>query len=62
MSHPRRLVLLGVVAWLALAPAPGLAGPFIQTNLVSDIPGLAAVTDANLVNPWGVSFGAASPF
>src|SRR5215471_20617147 len=29
---------------------------FVQTNLVSDIKGLAAVTDSNLVNPWGVSF------
>lgn len=35
---------------------------FAQTNLVSDIPGLAAVTDANLKNPWGVSFSPTSPF
>lgn len=35
---------------------------FFQTNLVSDVPGLAAVTDANLKNPWGVSFSATSPF
>jgi hypothetical protein len=37
---------------------------FVQTNLVSDIAGLAMVTDLNLVNPWGVSFNAAtgSPF
>ena len=33
-----------------------------QTNLVSDIPGLAAVTDANLKNPWGVSHSSTSPF
>jgi uncharacterized protein (TIGR03118 family) len=33
-----------------------------QTNLVSDIPGLAAVTDSNLKNPWGMSFSATSPF
>src|SRR6266536_4073266 len=26
-----------------------------QTNLVSDIPGLAPVTDPNLVNPWGLA-------
>ncbi|MFI5200050.1 MAG: hypothetical protein ACHQXL_06715, partial [Candidatus Limnocylindrales bacterium] len=24
-----------------------------QTNLVSDIPGVARLTDPNLVNPWG---------
>ena len=35
---------------------------YLQTNLVSDIPGLAQVTDANLANPWGVSFSATSPF
>lgn len=35
---------------------------FLQTNLVSDIPGLAPVTDPNLKNPWGVSFSATSPF
>jgi hypothetical protein len=28
---------------------------FIQTNLVSDIPGLAAITDPELHNPWGIS-------
>jgi uncharacterized protein (TIGR03118 family) len=33
-----------------------------QTNLVSDIPGMAAVTDANLVNPWGISRSSSSPW
>lgn len=38
------------------------AGPFVQTNLVSDVPGLAALTDDALRNPWGVSHSATSPF
>jgi len=38
------------------------ADAFVQTNLVSDIPGLATLTDPNLKNPWGVSHNAASPF
>lgn len=39
------------------------AGPiFLQTNLVSNGAVPAANVDANLVNPWGVSFSAASPF
>ena len=40
------------------------AATFVQTNLVSDISGLAMATDPNLVNPWGVSFNATtgSPF
>ena len=33
-----------------------------QTNLVSDIPGLAAFTDPHLVNPWGISLSSTSPF
>jgi uncharacterized protein (TIGR03118 family) len=35
---------------------------FAQTNLVSNIPGLATLTDPDLVNPWGVSHSATSPF
>src|SRR5439155_17509817 len=34
---------------------------YLQTNLVSDIPGLAAHTDPNLVNPWGISSSSGSP-
>ncbi|HWA84723.1 MAG TPA: TIGR03118 family protein [Opitutus sp.] len=34
---------------------------FSQTNLVSDVPGMAMHTDANLVNPWGVAYSASSP-
>jgi uncharacterized protein (TIGR03118 family) len=35
---------------------------YVQTNLVSDIPGLAAITDLSLVNPWGSSRLPTSPF
>ena len=33
-----------------------------QTNLVSNIPGMATVTDPNLVNPWGMSRSSGSPW
>ncbi|HKE27500.1 MAG TPA: hypothetical protein VKB88_34330 [Bryobacteraceae bacterium] len=46
---------------MALA-APGLRAGFIQTNLTSDISGMAANTDPNLKNPWGMSFSPTSPF
>jgi uncharacterized protein (TIGR03118 family) len=36
--------------------------PYLQTNLVSDVQGLAQVTDSSLVNAWGVSFSSTSPF
>ena len=49
-------------AFLIAAPASALAGPYVQTNLVSDIPGFAIITDPALVNPWGFSHSATSPF
>jgi uncharacterized protein (TIGR03118 family) len=35
---------------------------FVQTNLVSDIPGLAQVTNANSVNAWGLAASSRGPF
>lgn len=35
---------------------------YVQTNLTSDLPGVAAHLDPNLVNPWGLAAGATSPF
>src|SRR3954449_12591538 len=39
-----------------------LSANVLQTNLVSDLPGIAQVQDPNLVNPWGISESGASPF
>src|SRR3954447_9098454 len=39
-----------------------LSADVLQTNLVSDLPGVAQVQDPNLVNPWGISESGASPF
>src|SRR6516225_8060212 len=39
-----------------------LSGGFTQVNLASDVPGLALVTDPNLVNPWGIAFSPTGPF
>src|SRR5215471_7711224 len=39
----------------AKQPAPDPATGFIQTNLVSDVPGLAPITNPKLINPWGLS-------
>ena len=51
------LVLTTLLASIAHSAQPG----YVQTNLVSDIPGLAAFTDPNLVNAWGMSFGSNTP-
>ena len=53
----------GVLAAMVLPAAaadPG-ANIYVQTNLVSDIPGVARTTDSHLVNPWGISAGPTSP-
>jgi uncharacterized protein (TIGR03118 family) len=45
---------------LVLEPLEGLvlmSANVLQTNLVSDLPGVAQVQDPNLVNPWGISQG-----
>src|SRR6516162_1206235 len=39
-----------------------LSGNVLQTNLVSDLPGVAAVQDPNLINPWGITESSGSPF
>ena len=61
-----RLILVAVAAMAMAASAQRVLADgvnnFTQTNLVSDIPGLAKTTDPDLVNPWGVSFSATSPF
>jgi uncharacterized protein (TIGR03118 family) len=31
-----------------------MSAGYLQTNLVSDLPGMAQITDPNLVNPWGI--------
>jgi uncharacterized protein (TIGR03118 family) len=50
------------VAGVALHPGITIAQHYTQTNLVSDIPGAAAVHDPNLVNPWGITRSSGSPW
>jgi uncharacterized protein (TIGR03118 family) len=38
------------------------SGTVLQTNLVSDLPGVAAIQDPNLVNSWGITESQTSPF
>src|SRR5438093_7961617 len=65
----RRLRLVAVIALVTTAVA-ALAGGgtasasahgYRQTDLVSDIPGRAQLTDPNLVNPWGLAAGPTTP-
>jgi len=56
------LMALTLVAAQAIPAQAGVfRGSFRQTNLVSDIPGVAPLTDSNLKNPWGLSSSPTSP-
>ena len=63
-DFPRSLSA-GIAAALSVI-ALGLPSPasaqYTQTNLVSNIPGLAMINDPRLVNPWGMSRSGTSPF
>src|SRR5271156_2403284 len=60
---PVTSVMTTAAAFAALCTSAGVANAdgFSQTNLVSNIAGLATVTDPQLVNPWGLSFANGSP-
>ena len=63
MRRPRAVfvtVCLALTVSLAAKQPPSRR--FAQTNLVSDVPGLAATTDPHLVNPWGLVASATSPW
>jgi uncharacterized protein (TIGR03118 family) len=47
-------------AGAAPAPAASHSG-FSQVNLISDVPGLAQVTDFRVSNPWGITMGPTTP-
>jgi uncharacterized protein (TIGR03118 family) len=59
--------VLLIVGSLVVAASPSAVaahsdGPrYVQTNLVSDVPGMAPILDPSLVNPWGMSFGPTTP-
>lgn len=63
MKQPRRITraIAAFVATVSIASTSS-ASPFTQTNLVSNVPGLAQLTDPNLRNPWGLSFAPTGPF
>lgn len=61
--NPGRLAAraLALVAGMALAAGTASAQRYIQHDLVSDVPGLAAFTDPNLVNAWGIASSGSGP-
>jgi uncharacterized protein (TIGR03118 family) len=56
------LPMLLLLALPAAAFAQSSQGFYQQTNLVSDLAGLAQFTDSNLVNSWGLVHGPTTPW
>jgi hypothetical protein len=58
-----RFALVTIIGTSAVC-AGGRAGAatYVQTDLVSDVTGLATLTDPELKNSWGISFRDGSPF
>src|SRR6185437_5731441 len=70
-AHPGRKSWVGLTAKRERRCRPSLemledrcllSTTFTQINLDSDVPGLARVTDPNLVNPWGISYSPTGAF
>jgi uncharacterized protein (TIGR03118 family) len=59
---PRWLTSFGLCAAVLAARPLAAQNAYRQRNLVSDLPGMAAVTDTNLLNPWGIAFNPTGPF
>lgn len=60
----RRTAAIAISLWVAgttVALGDSL-NRYTQTNLVSDLPGVAANQDPDLVNPWGIVAGPSTPF
>jgi uncharacterized protein (TIGR03118 family) len=49
-------------AWALIMGAACFGQHYTQTNLVSNVSGVAPVTDPQLINPWGISRGSGSPW
>ena len=58
------VAVVGLLPEIGAKPIQAKAKPefFHQTNLVSDQPGVALITDPDLVNAWGIAFGPTTPF
>src|SRR3954467_115345 len=59
---PAVLTLASLALTATLTAAQPATRRFQQTNLVSDVTGLAAATDPHLVNPWGLVASATGPW
>ena len=62
MVSTARSLGIAALGMFTFATAVSAQQHYKQTNLISNIPGMAPVTDPNLVNPWGMSRSSTSPW
>ena len=62
MKHKLNRLILVLVFSFVVISAVAQTNSYQQTNLVSDMPGVADNTDPDLINPWGISFAPGGPF
>ncbi|MGB8012804.1 MAG: TIGR03118 family protein [Terriglobales bacterium] len=64
MKHKRISAILGLVVsfGIGVVAAAAQTNSYQQTNLASDMAGVANNTDPKLINPWGISFFPGQPF
>ncbi len=60
-QHLYKITAATLLALAGFATSQARAG-YITTDLVTNTPVAGAVTDPNLVNPWGVAYGPTGPF
>jgi uncharacterized protein (TIGR03118 family) len=60
MKMPLRFTASAILALIMGAACFGQH--YAQTNLVSNVSGVAPVTDPQLINPWGISRGSGTPW
>jgi len=54
--------ILGLVLSFGIISAVAQTNSYQETNLVSDMAGVANNIDPDLINPWGISFFPGQPF
>jgi uncharacterized protein (TIGR03118 family) len=63
LANKRWAIAAAIAMAAVIGGQPAAAqNQFKQTNLVSDVPGLAAHLDPQLSNPWGIAMSGGSPF
>ncbi len=56
------VLTIALLPFASTGPAhAAVSNAYHQTNLVSDLPGMAPILDPDLVNPWGISMSGGSP-